>query len=96
MQSADDPEAKRIEKTLIVKRSNLIIDERECQVVNFFDISTYKRLKQEIENNELLKNLNTTVNHEMLAPLRANVDICERLLRLLRADEKAKKLVQIM
>ena len=55
--------------------------------MNFIDISAFLRLKQEVENNELLKRLNTTVHHEMLAPLRANVDICQRLLRKLRKDE---------
>ena len=32
----------------------------------------------------------------MLAPLRANIDICQRLLRKLKSDESAKKLVQVM
>ena len=63
-------------KTIILKRNYLIINERNCQVVNFTDISAYIKLEQEKENNELLKTLNTTVHHEMLAPLRANVDIC--------------------
>ena len=67
-----------------MKRNDLIIDEKECQVVNFIDISSFIKLKQEKENNELLKTLNTTVHHEMLAPLRANVDICQRLLRKLK------------
>ena len=64
------------ERTIIVKRNNMIIDDKECQVVNFTDISAYKRLQKEEENNQLLQNLNTTVHHEMLAPLRANIDIC--------------------
>ena len=72
------------EKVVIMKRNDLIIDEKECQVVNFIDISSFIKLKQEKENNELLKTLNTTVHHEMLAPLRANVDICQRLLRKLK------------
>ena len=57
------------DKTLILKRNNMTIDKKECQVVNFIDISTYKRLEQEIENHNLLKTLNTTVHHEMLVPL---------------------------
>ena len=43
----------------------------------------------------MLQNLNTTVHHEMLAPLRANIDICQRLLRLV-SDLELKKLVQII
>ena len=68
----------------------------ECQVVNFTDISNYSMLQKEQENNELLKNLNTTVHHEMLAPLRANIDICQRLLRNLKNDEQSKKMAQII
>ena len=64
------------DKTLILKRNDMIIDDIECQVVNFIDISTYKRLKQEMENHSILKTLNTTVHHEMLTPLRTNVEIC--------------------
>ena len=61
--------------------------------MNFIDVTAFIKLKQERESNELLKQLNTTVHHEMLAPLRANVDICQRLLRKLRSNEEAKKLV---
>ena len=54
------------------------------------------RLKKVQENNELLKTLNTTVHHEMLAPLRANIEICQRLLRMLNNNEKAKKMLQVI
>ena len=76
MRPISNSEPNQLDRTVILKRNDLIIDEKECQVVNFIDISTYKRLKQEKLNNEILKTLNTTVHHEMLAPLRANVDIC--------------------
>ena len=61
------------EKTLIVERNEMFIKERQCQVVNFIDITAYKKLEQEKENYSLLKTLNTTVHHEMLAPLHTNV-----------------------
>ena len=83
-------------KEIILNRNDLIINERNCQVVNFTDISTYTKLKKEQENNEILKTLNTTVHHEMLAPLRANVDVCQRLLRNLKDNEQAKKMAQII
>ena len=84
------------QRTVILKRNDLIINEKECQVVSFIDISAYKELKQEKATNELLRTLNTTVHHEMLAPLRANVEICKRLLIQLKKDLHAKRLVQIM
>ena len=33
------------DQTIIVKRMNLIFNDKECQVVNFTNITTYKRLK---------------------------------------------------
>lgn len=96
MTSITDSEQTKEDRTVILKRNDLIIDEKECQVVNFIDISTYKKLKQEKVNNELLRTLNTTVHHEMLAPLRANVEICKRLLIKLKKDQDALRLIQIM
>ena len=33
------------DKTVLLKRNNLMINDKECQVVNFVDISTYKKLE---------------------------------------------------
>lgn len=73
-----------------MNRCELIINGIESQVLNFTDITTYKLLKQQEETTHLLKALNATVHHEMLAPLRCNIEICARLLKLLRNNEKAK------
>ena len=40
-------EESKHDRTIIVKRNDLIINDRECQVVNFTDISAYKRLQKE-------------------------------------------------
>ena len=77
------------ERTIIIKRNDMVINEKECQVVNFIDITTYKRLEQEKETNELLRTLNTTVHHEMVAPLHANVFICRKLIAKLENYQKA-------
>ena len=61
----------------------MIFNEKECSLINFTDITSYKRLKQEEETNYLLRTLNSSVHHEMLTPLKANVDIAERLIRCL-------------
>ena len=66
-------------KTLIVKRMKLQFNEVECRVINFTDITSYKRLKHEEEINNLLKTLNASVHHEMIVPLRVNIDMAERL-----------------
>ena len=61
------------DREIIVKRMDLLFNDKECQLLSFADITTYKRLKQEEETNRLLKMLMTSVSHEMLAPLKANV-----------------------
>ena len=81
------------DRTVIIKRNDLLIDEKECQVVSFIDITTYKMLQKEKERSELLKTMNTTVHHELMAPLHANVVICKRLISNLENNQKAQKLV---
>ena len=58
----------------------MLFNNKECQVLNFTDITTYKLLKQEEQSNHFLKALNASVHHEMIAPLKANLDISKRLL----------------
>ena len=62
-------------KTIIVTRMNLNFNDEECFVINFTDISTYQRLKHEEEVNNLLRTLNASVHHEMLVPLKVNVEM---------------------
>ena len=83
-------------KTIIIKRSELLIDDKESTVINFTDITTYRRLKKQEETNSLLRTLNTTVHHEMLAPLKANIQICGRVLRLVRDQPQTKEMVQTL
>ena len=45
--------------TLIVKRVGLTFDDKECQVLNFADITAYQRLRREEEKSKLLTSLNT-------------------------------------
>ena len=57
----------------------LHFNEVESRVINFTDITSYKRLKHEEEINNLLKTLNASVHHEMVVPLKVNIDMAERL-----------------
>ena len=72
------------ERTIIVKRMDITFNEKECQLLNFTDITSYKRLKKQEEINRLLKTLNASVHHEMLAPLKANMEISMRLYKQLK------------
>ena len=75
--------------SLIVKRVGMTFNDRECVVLNFTDITTYKKLEEERETSKLLKALNASVHHEMIGPLKNSVDICKRLIALL--PNKAEK-----
>ena len=56
-------------KTVIVKRQSLSLNDQDCEMFSFIDITNFIKLKQNLEKIELLKNLNTQVHHEMLGPL---------------------------
>ena len=77
-------------KTIIVKRMKLNFNEVESRVINFTDITSYIRLKHEEEVNNLLKTLNTSVHHEMVVPLKVNIDMAERL------ESKLQKIPQLL
>ena len=81
------------ERVLIVKRKDLTFDKKKCQLINFSDMSTYVWLKQEQENTRLLTMLNTTVHHEMLAPLEVTNQVADYLVTKIE-EQKDKKLVE--
>ena len=83
-------------KTLITKRTDLTIDDKECRVINFTDISAYKMLEQQQETNKLLKALNASVHHEMLAPLKCNVDLCKILIKKLQNNKQELQMVKVV
>ena len=66
-------------KTIIVKRMKLSFNEVESRIINFTDITSYIRLKHEEEVNNLLRTLNASVHHEMVVPLRVNIEMADRL-----------------
>ena len=80
-------------RSLIVQRMDLAFNDTDCQVINFTDITTYEKLKREEETSRLLKTLNASVHHEMLGPLKVNVDISKRLIRLI-PNQETKQMIQ--
>ena len=67
--------------TLVLKRTKLIFNDKECVVLNFQDVSLWKRLKQEEQKGKLMSTLYSSVHHEMLGPLKNNVETSLRLVR---------------
>ena len=72
---------------------DLIFNGKECQILNFTDLTTYRRLEQEKEANNLLKTLNASVHHEMIAPLKGNIELLMRLLKGLKKHREQKQMV---
>ena len=52
-------------------------------MLNFTDTTMDLKLKREEEKNRMLNALNMSVHHEMLGPLRVNIDSASQLIKLL-------------
>ena len=78
-------------KTFIVKRISLLFNDRECQTLNFIDITAQKSLKQVQQRTEQLSALSASVHHEMLGPLKSNVDLANALMRHLSTPALKKQ-----
>ena len=83
------------DQSLIVKRSKLIFNDRECLVFNFQDISAFKRLKHEQEKSRLMGLLCSSVHHEILGPLQTIIEASVRLIRCLD-DQNTREQAQII
>lgn len=91
MRNILEPTEKQESTSLIVTRMPLIFNNLECQVINFTDITTYKRLEKQEQTNSLLKTLNMTVHHSMIGPLKSNLALSMRLIRNLKKNVVMKE-----
>lgn len=58
-------------KVVHLKRTDMIYNNAKCQVLNFLDMTSHYSLERLKEKHQLMKLQNTTVHHEMIAPLKA-------------------------
>ena len=85
------------DQTIIVKRMKIAFkNKKECQVLNFTNITAYRRLKHEEEKSKLLNRLNHSVHHELLGPLRSNVDIAEALVKKLKNQLQLQEMAKLI
>ena len=87
MLSFEDEEGQQKDRTLIVKRTKLTFNDKTCQVVNFQDVTTFKRLKLVEEKSAVLNKVVSSVYHEMIGPLKNSVELAVQLVRSLRNSE---------
>ena len=59
----DNDDGNTTSRTIIVKRMKLTLNDKECQVLNFIDISSYQRLKDQEEKSKQLSSLNSQVSN---------------------------------
>ena len=91
---SSDTKEEGSERHIIVNRTELSFNDLDCQVINFTEITTYKKLEQAQETSRLLRAMNASAHHEMLGPLKANIDISTRLVKQLKDQEELKRMSQ--
>ena len=57
----------------------MVYNNLDCHVLNFLDMTSYFNLEQQKEKYRMIRMLNTTIHHEMIAPLKAQTDISKCL-----------------
>ena len=57
----------------------MVYNNINCHVLNFTDMTSFLDLEQQKEKYRMIKLLNTTIHHEMIAPLKAQMDISKYL-----------------
>ena len=85
---------KCVPKTIIVKKMSLNFNEKQSTVINLTDVSAFYQLKQKEDANNLLETLIASVHHEMVVPLKVNVEMAERLIINLAGMPAEKKLAE--
>ena len=82
-------------RTIKINRFDLIFNDKECLVLNLKDITAHKQLKREQEKSRLLSKLNTSVYHEMISPLKINVDMSMRLIKFFHEHNLTMQLKEL-
>ena len=79
-------------RTIIVKRMSLTLNNKECQVLNFIDITPYQKLKDSEEKSAQLSALNSQVSNQIIGPLHVNAEVIKRMLTIFEKNRFPHKL----
>ena len=77
---SEESDHEAMERTIIVKRTDLRFNNQECQVLNFSETTIMKQLKKEEERRKTLEVINTEVYQELISPLKTKADLVEQLM----------------
>ena len=71
----------------------MVFNNIDCAVINLTDMTSYLSLERQKEKLRLIKLLNTTIHHEMVAPLKAQMDISNCILEN-STDQKNRQMAK--
>ena len=84
-----------MDRQIIVSRMEIIFNGKESQLLTITDITIYKKLEAQQIKNRLLTTMNASMHHEILTPLKVNIQICEKLSKL-QDTAQLKEIAQII
>ena len=83
------------DRLVIVTQIKMDFDGKESQLLTFNDMTVYKRLQVEENKNRQLKSLNASMQHEILTPLKINLQVAEGLSEL-KDLQKVREMAQVI
>ena len=75
------------DQSLIVNRVPIRFDGRDCRLLTFTNLTSYKKLKEQEEMAQRIETMNASIHHEMLTPLAINVEVADRLKEQVQGDD---------
>ena len=69
-------------RQITVTRMKIFFEGKESELLTFIDMTVHKRLQTQEIKNELLITLNASMHHEIVTPIKVNIEMAERLMEL--------------
>ena len=82
-------------RQIIVTRMEIVFNERDSQLLTLTDITIHKRLELQENKNHILTMMNANMHHEILTPLKVNIQVAEKL-STLQDISQLKEMAQIV
>ena len=73
----------------------IVFNERDSQLLTLTDITIHKKLELQESKNHILAMMNANMHHEILTPLKVNVQVAEKL-STLQDVSQLKEMAQIV
>ena len=73
----------------------IIFNDRESQLLTLTDITIHRKLEQQENKNHMLTMMNANIHHEIVTPLKVNINVAEKLSKL-KDVSQLKEMAQIV